>query len=215
MLLGRGPGPLHPTTSPEVVYFCTRCFLSGSTPSPGPLASFPCHKTTKQGVQRRAGLGQWVARSGHTLLRGSSIYLSLLVIPRPASPACANPVLPFLAAGSGLAELGLGLCASGSWFISSPRMLPPQMDAVCHSKAFALFPVPVLCPYSPKWILKRLNPAVLLPVPAPKAGRCCLNIPSMAHPPARLTHAEPLIPVVLLPHICLIQSLFGDDGWWP
>lgn len=43
-LLGRGLCPLHPTTSPRALYFCTSCFLSGLTPShvvvrvrPGPL----------------------------------------------------------------------------------------------------------------------------------------------------------------------------------
>lgn len=110
------------------------------------------------------------------------------------------------------------LCAGISWregHHPSLGMMPPQMDATGHPKAFALVSGPQLCPHSPRRTLKRLNPAAQLPPLDPRAGRRCLHIPGMDHPPPQPTRPQPLVPVVLLPRACSSPPLPGDRGQSP
>lgn len=78
-----------------LVFFPARSHPSRrQEPDRGPHASFPCHKTTKWGVKRRAGLGQRVDGSGHTPHRGSSVRPRCpppdrhpLAVPPPCCPS--------------------------------------------------------------------------------------------------------------------------------
>lgn len=198
----KGSWPPSPHSQPQGSLFLHELFSfrldavprSGKGRTGAPRASFPCHKTTKRGAKRRAGPGRQVAGSGHTPLRGSSMCSVPLAAPGPASPSCAATVLPFLRAGSvTLRARAACPCAGGSWcggHNPSLGMMPPQMGATRHPKAFALVSVPLLCCHSPKRTLKRLNPVAQLLSLEARAGRRCLHIPGTDVHPSRAARAH-------------------------